>query len=695
MRPPREQSTAEDLVVSGIEMDRDVRAPVISVPALPPRKPSRVRRILWSLPARLLWSVIAAFVAYLIRVFIIHFTGPLPPFIIYNPIVVLMALWAGLWAGVTVTAVSALLVDYLSLPPTGSLYISRSADLITFVHFCAVGVFTSVLSELYRRSLQRYARLQTEEAVRTERIATAEQSAAATMLREQGERLRTQADHLRETERTLSTMVDFVPQLVWMCAPDGRNIFFNKRWVDYTGLSPEESAGHAWIVPFHPEDQQDALDAWSEAVRTGTTYQVESRLRAADGRYRWFLIRGTPMRSADGRIQRWFGTCTDVEDLKRADAALELAKQRFELAIRPTPVTVFNQDRDLRMTWVYNPAPGYDPSAIMGKRDSEYLERADEAEFIEAIKLKAIESGEPQRAEVTAHLNGLPRIYDMVVEPLRDGAGAITGITCAAIDVTDRRREITELKQAQEALIQSEKIAAVGRLTSSIAHEINNPLESVMNSLFLARTSPECPESIIEFLLMAEEELQRVAHVTRQTLGFYRESASPVGVPLTKIMDSAVDLHRRKIVERNATVNKQYRGNFATITVPGELRQVFSNLLANSLDAIPPGGAVTIRSSRVKSLEGGQPQLRIVVADNGSGIEPETRERIFEPLFTTKDSGGSGLGLWVVRQLVEKHGGRIAVRSCTAGRHCGTSFVVTLPEGSESAGQRVSESAET
>jgi len=666
--------------VSATETDRDLRVPEVSVPALPRRKTSRVRRILWSLPARLLLSVVAAFVAYLIRVFIIRYTGPLPPFIIYNPIVVLMALWAGLWAGLTVTAVSALLVDYLSLPPTGSLHISRSADLITFVHFIGVGVFTSVLSEPYRRSLQRYARVQTEEAVRTERIATAEQSAAATMLREQGERLRTQADRLRETERTLSTMVDFVPQLVWMCAPDGRNIFFNKRWADYTGLSPEESAGHAWIVPFHPEDQQGALDAWSEAVRTGTTYEVESRLRSADGRYRWFLIRGTPMRSSDGKIQRWFGTCTDVEDLKHADEALRVAKQRFELAIRPTPVSVFNQDRDLRLTWVYNPAPGYDPSAILGKRDREYLERADEAEAIEAIKLKAIETGEPQRAEVTAHLNGQPRMYDMVVEPLRDSIGTITGIACAAIDVTDRRREIEQLKQAQEALIKSEKIAAVGRLTSSIAHEINNPLESVMNSLFLARTSPECPESIIEYLLMAEEELQRVAHVTRQTLGFYRESAAPVRVPLTGIVDSAVDLHRRKIVERNATVNKQYRGNFDIVAIPGELRQVFSNLLANSLDAIPTGGAVTIRSSRVKSRETGQPQLRIVVADNGSGIEPETRERIFEPLFTTKDSSGSGLGLWVVRQLTEKHGGKIAVRSCTTGPRRGTAFILTLPE---------------
>ena len=642
-------------------------------------------RIVRSLPVRLLLSVAAAFIAYLIRSYIIHFTGPLPPFIIFNPMVVLMALWGGVWAGLTVTAVSALLVDYTALSPVGSLHIAHSADFIAFVHFCAVGAFTSVLCELYRRSLQRYARIQTEEAVRTERIATAEQSAAATMLREQTVRLRDQAERLHETEQTLSTLVDFVPQLVWMCTPDGRNIFFNRRWEEYTGLSPAETAGHAWILPFHPEDQQEALDAWSEAVRTGTTYQVESRLRAADGRYHWFLMRGTPMRFADGKIQRWFGTCTDIEDLKRADEALRIAKQRFEVAIQPTPVSVFTQDRDLRLTWVYNPAPGYDASAILGKRDSEFLERADEAAAIETLKIRAMETGEAQRAEVTAHVNGVARIYDLVAEPLRDGVGTITGIACATIDVTDRKREITDLKQAQEALIKSEKIAAVGRLTSSIAHEINNPLESVMNVLFLARTTPDCPGEILEYLLMADEELQRVAHVTRHTLGFYREAVSPEGVSLIKILDSAVDLHRRRIVERSVTVNKQYRGDLSATKLPGELRQVFSNLLVNSLDAIPAGGVVTIRTSRVKSSETGLPQIRIMVSDNGSGIGPEARGRIFEPLFTTKVATGSGLGLWVVRQLVEKHGGTIAVRSCTSGKYCGTSFVVTLPEATESA----------
>jgi PAS domain S-box-containing protein len=465
-----------------------------------------------------------------------------------------------------------------------------------------------------------------------------------------------------------------------MCTSDGNNIYFNQRWVDYTGLSIEESAGPNWTKPFHPEDRPIAWEAWAEAVRTGMGYQVEARLRAANGTYRWFLLRGTPMRSGDGPVQRWFGTCTDIEELKRADEELRVTQQRFELAIRPTPVSVFNQDRDLRFTWVYNPVAGYDASGILGKRDSDFLERADEAATIEALKRKAMEIGEPLRAEVTAHLNGMPRTYDMVLEPLRDPAGHITGVTCATIDITERKREMVELQHAHEALIKSEKLAAVGRLASSIAHEINNPLEAVMNILYLARTSPDCPEVIDEYLLMADEELQRVAHVTRQTLGFYREAVSPVKVPLTRIIDSAVDLHRRRIVERNATVRKQYRGDFEISAIPGELRQVFSNLVANSLDAIDTGGIVTIRTSRSVSQQTGQPVLRIIVADNGSGIAPETMARIFEPLFTTKVATGSGLGLWVVRQLVEKHAGTIGVRSCTTGPHRGTSFVLRLPD---------------
>jgi PAS domain S-box-containing protein len=781
------------LYVSAI--DSSLHVPEISLPETPPLKQRRRTRLVSSLGIRLLLSVFAAGSAFLVRSYITRFTGPLPPFLIFNATVLLMALYGGVWSGLTVTGVSALLVEYWVLAPAQSFHMSHSADVFALVDFCAVGVFTSVLSELYRRNLRKLGRLQTEQAVDEQRQKTAEQIQLVSALE-------SQADRLRETEQLLTTMVDFVPQIVWMGTPEGANTYCNKRWVDYTGLTLEESAGDAWNAHFHPDDRQKAWEAWSEAIRTGEAYEVESRIRASDGSYRWFLMRGTPMRSGNGTVERWFGTCTDIEDIKRADEELQLTKQRFELAIRPTPVTVFNQDLDLRMTWIYNPAGGSNVSQILGKRDSEFLERAEDATAVEAIKMKAIQTGELQHSEIVCLVKGVERTYDLVVEPLRDGSGKITGITGAAINITERKqqekllresearfrsiysatleyigivdvngnlldcndaplqfggyaredvvgklfwegpwfahtpgmpeviqdavvrgaagqtsraeltlnrpsgeavtfdftllpvfdsdgkvmflvpkgREISELKRAQEALIKSEKLAAVGRLASAIAHEINNPLEAVTNILYLANTSPECPDSMREYLLMAEDELLRVAHVTRQTLGFYRESVSPISVPLTTIVDSAVDLHRRKILERRAEVRKQYRGDFHITAIPGELRQVFSNLLANSLDAIERGGTVAIRTSRVRSSKTGQPQLRIIVADNGSGIAPEILERIFEPLFTTKIATGSGLGLWVVRQLIEKHDGTVRVRSCTSGEHRGTALIMTLPE---------------
>jgi len=144
---------------------------------------------------------------------------------------------------------------------------------------------------------------------------------------------------LKESETKFRTLSDLVPQFVWMCTPDGLNEYFNYRWVEYTGLTLEESYGRGWNTPFHPDDKQAAWDAWNHAVATGDIYRVESRLRAADGTYRWFLMRGTPLRDDSGEIAKWFGTCTDIDDLKRAEA--ELAARAQELARSNTDLQQF------------------------------------------------------------------------------------------------------------------------------------------------------------------------------------------------------------------------------------------------------------------------------------------------------------------------------------------------------------------
>lgn len=238
--------------------------------------------------------------------------------------------------------------------------------------------------------------------------------------------------------------------------------------------------------------------------------------------------------------------------------------------------------------------------------------------------------------------------------------------------------DITSRKLAEEALRASEKLAATGRLAASIAHEINNPLAAVTNALYILRTQPQMPRAALEYVKTAETELERVVHITRQTLGFYREIASPVMTAIPQLLDEALAVYGGKIEKNNIAIRKVY-GDVAQIPAfPGELRQVFSNLLLNALEAVPESGMISIR---VKQIHDGHHAkgIQIAVADNGPGIPRDNIPRIFEPFFSTKETKGTGLGLWVSQGIVQKHGGRIRVRSTLAPERHGTCFQVFLP----------------
>lgn len=240
--------------------------------------------------------------------------------------------------------------------------------------------------------------------------------------------------------------------------------------------------------------------------------------------------------------------------------------------------------------------------------------------------------------------------------------------------------DITERKLAEESLIRNEKLACLGRMAATISHEINNPLAVVINAIYLAKANLDAIETAREYLSLAEAELQRVSHIARQTLGFYRESSAPSQVSLTNILNSSVDLLRDKIKAKNAHIVKQYEGEIQLTGMAGELRQIVTNLLVNSLEAIAEHGTVTLRLALSTNFVSGQRRVKITMTDNGSGITAKALPHIFEPFFTTKEGKGSGLGLWVTRQLVEKQGGTIRVRSSSAGSHHGTTFSILLPD---------------
>ena len=240
-------------------------------------------------------------------------------------------------------------------------------------------------------------------------------------------------------------------------------------------------------------------------------------------------------------------------------------------------------------------------------------------------------------------------------------------------------RERSDRQRAEETLMHNEKIVMLGRLAATVAHEINNPLSSVTNVLYLLSRQQELTDDSRVLIEMAQGELKRVADISHQTLSFYRDSPHAVPLDLAELIEGVLWLFDRQIREKNIVVERrvEYREKFSAL--PGELRQAISNLVANAIHAIAANGRLVLRVHASLRHSTGERGICIVIADNGSGIPRENRAHIFEPFFTTKGENGSGLGLWVTRGIVERHGGAIAVRSSSGEIAKGTTFSLFLP----------------
>jgi signal transduction histidine kinase len=248
---------------------------------------------------------------------------------------------------------------------------------------------------------------------------------------------------------------------------------------------------------------------------------------------------------------------------------------------------------------------------------------------------------------------------------LRNETGAPTKVIGIALEVTERH-------QTEKALRDSEKLAATGRLAATIAHEINNPLEAVVNLVYLTKTDSRLAPDLRDLLESADIELARVGHMVRQTLGFYRESLNPVWTDVSEMVEQVISLYRNKMQRKNVKLKVRI-APAKVYALEGELRQVVSNLLSNAIDAVEIDGTINIR---VRQTQTG---VRIMVADNGEGIAPNHRGKLFQPFFTTKKDVGTGLGLWVSKGIIDKHHGRVRVRTNTRPGYSGTVFSVELP----------------
>ena len=358
------------------------------------------------------------------------------------------------------------------------------------------------------------------------------------------------------------------------------------------------------------------------------------------------------------------------------DAMEELQLNRRIFRSVTSGITVARAEDDLPLVYV-NPAfevvTGYSIEASLG-RNCRFLQAGHNDQPGLTLIREAIRLGREAKAVIRNYRkDGTPFWNELSISPIRNHEGILTHFVGIQQDVTAR-------VEFEEALRESEKLATAGRLAASIAHEINNPLEAITNLIYLARRAKSLEEAE-EHLSIADAELRRVALLTSQSLRFYKQSSAPQAVKASDLLDSVLDVYGRRLESMKIRIEKRERTCDSIICFESELRQVLSNLIRNSMDAMKGrgGGRLLARTREATDWKGDSRGVLITVADTGIGMSREVQSRIFDAFYSTKGNSGTGLGLWVTREIVARHKGRLRVRSSNTPGRSWTVFELYLP----------------
>ena len=532
---------------------------------------------------------------------------------------------------------------------------------------------------------------------------------------------------LRASVEEFRLLAEAVPQIVWITRRDGWNMYFNQRWVDYTGLTLEESAGHGWSQPFHPGDRQRAEDAWRHSTETLAPYSLECLLRRADGAYRWFLIRGAPVTESDGSVSRWFGTCTDIHDLKLAQLATARTNRAltmlsvaagpsagtgaafFELMARNMADAVGAEAGFVAELLPGEPALARTIAAIVEGTTVATVDYSIAGTFCEPLLsselslMAALTPGQCPAALALAapgargylgqRLLGaggrpLGLIFVLFKDLPEDEAMATATLqifAARAASELERQQVDAQVREQAALLLRAQRLESLGTLAGGIAHDLNNVLTPVLMAVGMLEETV-VDESARSLLTTVRASAQRGADLVKQVLSFARGmDGERVPVDPLRLMRDLLDVIRGTLPK---SIEIIFDPAPLVWTVTGDatqLHQVVMNLCVNARDAMPTGGHLTVS---VDNLVIGQENVglnsdahlgryvRVRVADDGTGIPAAIRDRIFEPFFTTKGiSEGTGLGLSTSLGIVKSHGGFIQLDSTGSG----TTFDVYLP----------------
>ncbi len=446
-------------------------------------------------------------------------------------------------------------------------------------------------------------------------------------------------------------------------------------WSERLSALSDLQPGESYRDRVHEEDRARVESALQEAVRTGTDFDLHYRIRGPAGEERWIAAAGHFL---NGRSRpRWvIGTMTDATDLLQAHERLRAVGYHFELA----------QKMALMATWewrVNSPEIQWSPGSgpVYGHSGEDFSLSVDEffaavhpqdGERLKALYQRGLRGQQDFEAEFRySWPDGSLHWLFSRARPLRDENGVVRRLIGVTLEITARKR-------AEDALRASERLAANGRLAATLAHEINTPLNSLRSVMFLIEHHAGSSPAVRRYLEMGQREIVHAAEIIRQTLGLYREPKGVVSASPRMEIEQVLVMYQARARRDRIAVDSRIEFDGAVPVLPGEIRQILTNLLLNAIDA----GARRLRIHLYLShvVDGARHRVvRLVVADDGAGISSPSMTRLFEPFYTTKGEKGTGLGLWVVSNIVRKYGGSIDVRSSQQAAWRGTTFMIRLP----------------
>ena len=488
---------------------------------------------------------------------------------------------------------------------------------------------------------------------------------------------------LRASETDLRQIVDGIPGLVCTLNSAGQIDLANRRLLDFFGMTLEELNSWGTNGAVHPDDLPRVIAELTDSMTTGTPFNSEIRYRRADALYRWSQTRIIPVQDTEGRITRWYGLITDIDDQKRAEEALRESEHEARLIVDSIPGLIAVLSTSGEIERVSKPLLDYLGKSLEESRQwavDDTIYPDDRPGYVQAIQ-RAFATGDPVDYEAVRirRLDGVYRWLTMRGLPLRDRQGHIVRWYFLLTEIDDRKRAEEALRQAQGDLARINRVTTMGELAASLAHEVNQPIGGVLINANvclrkLGRDNPDLDEARAA-ITRIQRDAQRAADVIGKIRSQFEKAAPNREVlDVNDILRETAGLLRSEAVRYNISVRTELAADLPQIIGDRvQLQQVAMNLIVNSLEAMKD--VEGIRELAIKSQRAENEQLLVTVSDTGMGFPPQLAEQIFDPFFTTKPHG-TGMGLRISRSIIESHGGRLwAVGS--PGR--GATFHLNLP----------------